>query len=70
MTTYQNEDLVTLSEAAKELGLSKPAVRQAWLRWQSGYSARPFPEPEVWGRTTRLWSLEAIKTWARRNGVL
>ncbi len=49
-------DLVTPAEAARELGVSRQAVSQA-------LGAPGAPEPEVWGRSVRLYSLALLKSW-------
>lgn len=49
-------DLVTPAEAARELGVSRQAVSQA-------LGAPGAPEPEVWGRTVRLYSMPLLRTW-------
>lgn len=55
-TPRRDLDLVTPAEAARELGVSRQAVSQA-------LGAPGAPEPEVWGRSVRLYSLARLESW-------
>lgn len=56
---YDPADLVTLAEAARELGMTNANLHR--LRAEHD----DFPPPLVEGRTARLYSLEQLTTWNR-----
>lgn len=57
-----NDDLVTLAEAERELGVTPRLVRQIEQRTREG-AVTGMPSPLVVGRSVRLWSLGELRGW-------
>lgn len=58
----KDDDLVTLGEAERELGI-KPRVLRAIDERRRNGAVTGMPEPAVVGRTARLWSLSELSAW-------
>ena len=66
-----DSDLVTISEAARELNVKRPFLDMAAKRARQGSRRRQgpnFPEPAVEGRSVRLWNLNDLRSWVAAQG--
>lgn len=63
----ESRDLVTLSEAARELGVLPVTLRARWRRGlaPSVHTRYRMPEPKVLGRSVRLWDMDELAEWWR-----
>jgi hypothetical protein len=62
--TVDPDDLVTLAQVAKELGM---ASRQVVTNWRLRY--RDFPPPVLSNDYYRVYSRRAIFAWCEANGL-
>lgn len=57
-----DDDLVTLTEAERELRLPSRQLSALWQRRREG-AVVDLPDPVVVGRSVRLWSLAQLRDW-------
>ena len=57
-----DDDLVTLREAERELGVKRDNLRQIDTRTREG-AVTGMPRPVLTGRSARLWSMRELDEW-------
>ena len=63
----ESRDLVTLSEAARELDVSPVTLRARWKRGRvpGAHTRFKVPEPKIYARSVRLWDMAELAEWWR-----